>query len=71
MLTRLLLSRKLHCERIIKLGDPGARIADTARKLDVDVVFVGVKGLGDTNSDLGHVTKKLINLTSIPVVVVS
>jgi SSS family transporter len=71
MLTRLLLSRKLHCERIVKLGDPGARIADTARKLDVDVVFVGVKGLGDTNSDLGHVTTKLINLTSIPVVVVS
>jgi nucleotide-binding universal stress UspA family protein len=71
MLSRLLLSRKYHCERIVKMGDPGTRIADSASKLDVDIIFIGVKGLGGTNSDMGHVTKKLIDLTSKPVVVIS
>jgi urea-proton symporter len=71
MLSRLLLSRKFHCERIVKMGDPGTRIADSASKLDVDIIFIGVKGLGGTNSDMGHVTKKLIDLTSKPVVVIS
>lgn len=71
MLTRLLLSKKVHCERIVKIGDPSTKIADTANKLDVDIIFVGVKGLGGTNSDMGHVTKNIMRLTSKPVVLVS
>jgi nucleotide-binding universal stress UspA family protein len=71
MLPSLLLRRKLHCERIVKIGDPGTRIADIANKLDVDIVFLGLKGLGSTSSEMGHVTKKLIGLISKPVVLVS
>jgi SSS family transporter len=71
MLTRLLLSKKVHCERIVKIGDPGTKIADTANKLDVDIIFIGVRGLGGTSSDMGHVTKNIMGLTSKPVVLVS
>jgi urea-proton symporter len=71
MLTRLLLSKKVHCERIVKIGDPSTKIADTANKLDVDIIFIGVRGLGGTSSDMGHVTKNIMGLTSKPVVLVS
>jgi nucleotide-binding universal stress UspA family protein len=39
--------------------------------LDVDIIFIGVRGLGGTSSDMGHVTKKIMGLTSKPVVLVS
>jgi SSS family transporter len=71
MLSRLLLSKKIHCERIVKMGDPGTRIADAANRLDVDIIFLGVRGLGGTNDEMGHVTKKLIGLTSKPIVLVN
>jgi SSS family transporter len=71
MLTGLLLSKKVHCERIVKIGDPSTKIADTANKLDVDIIFIGVRGLGGTSSDMGHVTKNIMGLTSKPVVLVS
>jgi hypothetical protein len=45
-------------ERIVKIGDPATKIAEIARKLEIDIIFVGIKGLGNTTSDNGHVTKK-------------
>jgi len=71
LLTRLLVSQKIHCERIVKIGDPAAKIAETASRLDVDIIFLGSKGLGGTSHDMGHVTKKVIGLTSKPIVLVN
>ena len=53
--------------RIVKLGDPPARIAEMAKKLDVDLVAMGRKGLGNTEKDYGHVTTNVLKLTSKPV----
>jgi nucleotide-binding universal stress UspA family protein len=67
----LLVSKNIHCERIVKIGDPGAKISETANKLDVDIIFIGSKGLGRTTNEMGHVTKKVIGLTSKPIVLVN
>jgi nucleotide-binding universal stress UspA family protein len=71
LLTRLLVSKKIHCERIVKIGDPAAKIAETASRLDVDIIFLGSKGLGGTSEDMGRVTKKVISLTSKPIILVN
>jgi len=60
ILASILQRRKLDFERIVKIGDPAAKIAEIANKLEIDIIFVGIKGLGNTSSDMGHVTKKLI-----------
>lgn len=36
-------SVKLHYEGIVKMGYPSGRLADTAKKLDVEVVLVVVR----------------------------
>lgn len=56
-----------HCTRIVKLGTPSKKIADTAERLDVDVVAMGRRGLGNTDEATGHVTTEVISLTSKPV----
>lgn len=58
---------RLHCTRIVKLGMPSKKIAATAEKLDVDIVAMGRRGLGNTDESLGHVTTDVIRLTSKPV----
>jgi urea-proton symporter len=55
-------------ERIVKLGDPGAKIAETADKLNVDMIVMGRKGLGGSQSDMGHVSAKVLRLSSKPLV---
>jgi urea-proton symporter len=55
----------------VKIGDPATKIAEIERKLEIDIIFVGIKGLGNTASDNGHVTKKLIGSSSRPVVLVN
>ena len=55
-------------ERIVKLGDPGTKIAETAARLNVDMIVMGRKGLGDSQSDTGHVTGKVLRLSTKPVV---
>ena len=57
-------------ERIVKLGDPAKKISELASSLNADTIVMGRKGLSDTDSNLGHVTTKVLSLTSKPVVLV-
>jgi urea-proton symporter len=63
-------SRNPDCERIVKLGDPGIKIAEIADKLEVDIIIMGTKGLGRTDSSIGHVTGKVLSLTSRPTILI-
>src|ERR671925_434983 len=54
-------------ERMVKLGDPATKIAEMAEKLNVDMIVMGATGLGNTK-EIGHVSSKVLKLTSIPVV---
>ena len=55
-------------KRIVKLGDPSEKIAELADKLKVDMIIMSKKGIGKSTSDLGHVTQKVLKLTSKPVI---
>ena len=57
--------------RIVKVGNPPVKIAEMAASLDVDLIAMGRKGLGSTTEDFGHVTKKVLKLTSKPVVLLN
>lgn len=57
------------CKRIVKLGNPPVRIAEMADKLGVDLIAMGRRGLGSTDDDFGHVTRRVLRLTSKPVVI--
>lgn len=55
-------------KRIVKLGDPAEKISELTDKLKIDMIIMGKKGIGKSSSDLGHVTQKVLKLTSKPVV---
>lgn len=55
-------------KRIVKLGDPAEKISKLADKLKIDMIIMGKKGIGKSSSDIGHVTQKVLKLTSKPVV---
>ena len=55
-------------KRIVKLGDPSEKIVELADKLKIDMIVMGKKGIGKTTSDLGHITQKVLKLSSKPVV---
>ena len=55
-------------KRIVKLGDPAEKISDLADTLKVDMIIMNKKGLGKSTSDFGSVTKKVLSLTSKPVI---
>jgi SSS family transporter len=63
-------SRSPDCERIVKLGDPAIKIAEMADKLEIDIIIMGTKGLGRTNASVGHVTGKVLSLTSRPTILI-
>jgi nucleotide-binding universal stress UspA family protein len=63
-------SRNPNCERLVKLGDPAVKIAEMADKLEVDIIIMGTKGLGRTEASIGHVTSKVLRLTSRPTVLI-
>ena len=54
--------------RLVKLGDPPTKIADMAESLNVDLIAMGRRGLGNTDDLLGHVTRGVIGATRRPVV---
>lgn len=56
------------CIRIVKLGTPAKKIAEVASKLDVDMIAMGRRGLGNTDETMGHVTLEVIGLTKKPVI---
>ena len=55
-------------KRIVKLGDPSEKIAELADTLKVDMIIMGKKGIGKSTSDLGHITQKVLKLSSKPIV---
>lgn len=72
MLRSILLPKKgysIKYERMVKLGDPATKIAEIAEKLGVDLIAMGTTGLGNAE-EIGHVSSKVLKLTSIPVVLV-
>lgn len=56
--------------RIVKLGNPSSKIVEMAEKLGAEMIVIGKKGLGDSDSDFGHVSGKVLKGTSKPVVVI-
>jgi nucleotide-binding universal stress UspA family protein len=72
MLRSILLPKRgfsVKYERIVKLGDPAAKIVEMAEKLGVDFIAMGTTGLGNAEQ-IGHVSSKVLKLTSIPVVLI-
>lgn len=41
-------------ERIVKHGEPGTKIAEIAQRLNVEMIVMGSKGLGNTEKEIGH-----------------
>ena len=54
--------------RMVKIGHPPTRIAEVAESLNVDLIAMGRRGLGNTDEALGHVTQGVIEATRRPVV---
>jgi SSS family transporter len=54
-------------ERLVKLGDPATKIVEMAEKLNADIIIMGATGLSNIE-EMGHVSKKVLKMTSIPVV---
>jgi SSS family transporter len=53
-------------ERMVKLGDPATKIVEMAEKLKVDMIVMGATGLSNSE-EIGHVSRKVLRMTSIPV----
>ena len=69
MLKSVMIPKKLsRYERVVKLGDPATKIAETGDRLNADMIVMGRKGLGDSHSDIGHVAAKVLKMSSRPVV---
>jgi nucleotide-binding universal stress UspA family protein len=51
------------------LGDPASKILEYAQKNDIDLIVIGQRGLGPTQGFLGGVARKLVNITSISVLI--
>lgn len=72
MLRSILLPRRGHSikyERVVKLGDPATKIIEMAEKLGVDLIAMGVTGLGNAEK-IGHVSSKVLTSAPVPVVLV-
>ncbi|HKU50333.1 MAG TPA: sodium/solute symporter [Nitrososphaera sp.] len=68
LLRSVIVPKTRRYERLVKLGDPAAKIAETADRLDADMIVMGKKGLGGTQTDMGHVSAKVLKLSSKPIV---
>lgn len=53
-------------ERMVKLGDPATKIVEMAEKLKVDMIVMGATGLS-SSEEIGHVSRKVLKMTSVPV----
>ena len=70
MLSSILLKNSKRCKRVVKIGDPANKIIKTANDLDVDIIIVGTKGLGNSD-DLGHVTRKNLSKSGKPILLLN
>jgi urea-proton symporter len=62
--------QRAYYERIVKLGDPATKIAEIAEKLEIDLILMGRQGLGRSQNHVGHVTGKVLQTTSRPVILI-
>jgi urea-proton symporter len=53
-------------ERMIKLGNPATKIVEMAEKLKVNMIVMGATGLSNSK-EIGHVSREVLKITSIPV----
>jgi nucleotide-binding universal stress UspA family protein len=70
MLSGILIKNSKRCERVVKIGDPANKIIKTANDLNVDIIVLGTKGLGNSD-DLGHVTRKILSKSNKPVLLLN
>ena len=63
--------KKSEYERIVRHGDPAIKIAEVAQKLDVEMILMGSKGLGNAETGIGHVSAKVLRSTTKPVVLLN
>ncbi|NAL77199.1 sodium:solute symporter family transporter [Nitrososphaera sp. AFS] len=63
--------KKNEYERIVRHGDPASKIAELAQKLDVEMILMGSKGLGNAEAGIGHVSAKVLRSTTKPVVLLN
>jgi nucleotide-binding universal stress UspA family protein len=54
-------------ERIVKVGNPSSKMR-AGKEIDVDLIVMGRTGIGNSQVEVGHVTIKVLRLTSKPVV---
>ncbi len=67
----IITEKKSVYERIVKHGDPGTKIVEVAERLNVEMIVMGSKGLGNNKAEVGRVTGRVLKLTSKPVVLLS
>ena len=70
VLSSILAKNSRRCERIVKMGDPANKIIKIANDLNIDMIVLGTRGLGNSN-DLGHVTKKILIESNRPVLLLN
>jgi nucleotide-binding universal stress UspA family protein len=71
MLRSLAISRQnADYERAVRLGDPTTKIVEMANRLDIDLIVMGTRGLSRAEASVGHVTTKVLQLTSRPVTLI-
>jgi nucleotide-binding universal stress UspA family protein len=51
------------------LEEPATKIAEMAEKHEIDLIFMGRKGLGHTQNNVGH-TEKVLQITARPVILI-
>ena len=52
---------------MVKLGDPATKIIEMTEKLKVDMIVMGATGLSNSE-EMGHVSRKVLKMTSLPVI---
>jgi urea-proton symporter len=70
-LSSILITNSKRCERVVKIGDPANKIIKTANDLNVDIIVLGTKGLGNSNDLCGHVTRKILSESNKPVLLLN
>jgi urea-proton symporter len=63
--------KKSEYEQIVRHGDPATKIVEVAQKLDVEMILMGSKDLGNAEAGIGHVSTKVLRSTTKPVVLLN
>jgi urea-proton symporter len=71
VLSSILIKNSKRCERVVKIGDPANKIIKTANDLNVDIIVLGTKGLGNSNDLCGRVTRKILSESNKPVLLLN